>query len=62
MAIPLLHSRNRLQFLGTSGLNVHADAIPTIALMTSLANIFGTTLNTMIVETREKATTMMGVS
>ena len=37
-------------------------AIPTRALMTSLARICGTILNTMTVDRSPKATTMTGVS
>ena len=46
----------------TSGLKVHRLATPTIALMTNLAMICGTSLNTMIVDSSPKATTMTGVS
>jgi len=46
----------------TSGESVHKDAIPTMALMTNLPKICGTTLNTRIVESRAKATRTVGVS
>lgn len=46
----------------TSGLHVHRLATPTIALMTSLASICGTSLNTMMVESNPNVTTMTGVS
>lgn len=41
---------------------MHKHAIPTIALMTSLASICGTNVKTMIVDSRANATTMVGVS
>ena len=62
VAIVLPHSLTPLTSLITSGLNVHSAATPTIALITNLAEICGTILNTMIVESSPNATTMMGVS
>lgn len=62
VAIAVLHSLTPFTFTMTSGLSVHSAAMPTIALMTSLASICGTTLNTMTVARRPKATTMTGVS
>ena len=41
---------------------MHKLATPTIRLMTSLASICGTTLNTMMVESSPNATTITGVS
>ena len=41
---------------------MHTLATPTMALMTSLAITWGTSLNTMMVDNIPKATTMTGVS
>ena len=41
---------------------MHKLATPTIALMTNLATICGTNLNTMMVDSSPKTTTVTGVS
>ena len=46
----------------TSGRTVQMPATPTIAAITSLARSCGTSLNTMIVESRPNAITIVGVS
>lgn len=62
VAIALPQSSTLPGLLITSGLNVHKLATPTIALMTNLATICGTNLNTMMVDSSPKTTTVTGVS
>ncbi len=54
--MPFLQSLILLKSERTAGCKVQSDAIPTIALMTSRASSCGTTLKTMTVETKVKAT------
>ena len=60
--MPLLQSRILFRSDNTDGDTVHNDATPTMALMTRRAKIWGTTLKTMMVETRVNATMMTGPS
>ena len=62
VAIAFFQSKTLSGLFITSGLSVHKLATPTMALMTSLASIRGTSLKTMMVDRRPKATTITGVS